>query len=117
MAVPEAANSVESEKVRKMMADKSSKIIMTGILICLIIIAFKPVPSFQSNMPASLDVSNGEAVVQLGENRIAVVDTNLNSGMRGEVFALEFNEEEETFDLIGRYNYVDFFHNPQNYDQ
>lgn len=46
---------------------------------------------------------------------MAIVDTSLNSGMRGEVFVLEFNEVEKTFELIERYNYVDFFQNPQNY--
>jgi hypothetical protein len=97
------------------MSDKSTKNIMIGILICLIVIALKPVPSFQSEFPSSVDVSAGESVVQLGENRIAIVDNNLNSGMRGEVFVLEFNKDKKTFDLIGRYNYVDFFHNPQNY--
>lgn len=101
------------------MADQSTKKIMVGILICLIIIAFKPVPSFQSNFPdfpSSLDINNGETVVQLSENRIAIVDTNGNSGMRGEIFVLEFNEDKKSFDLIGRYNYVDFFHNPQKYN-
>lgn len=99
------------------MSDKTTKIVMIGILICLIIIAFKPVPSFYSNFPTSLDVLSGETVVQLAENRIAIVDTNINSGMRGEVFVLEFNEGEKTFDLIGRYNYNDFFDNPQKYNQ
>lgn len=88
---------------------------MLGILICLIVIALKPVPSFQSEFPSSVDVSAGESVVQLGENKIAIIDTRFNSGMRGEVFVLEFNEEKKTFDLIGRYNYNDFFSNPQKY--
>ncbi len=97
------------------MSDKSTKNIMIGILICLIVIALKPVPSFQPEFPSSIDVLAGESVVQLGENRIAIVDNSLNSGMHGEVFVLEFSEDKKTFDLIGRYNYIDFFHNPQNY--
>lgn len=99
------------------MADKTVKIILMGILICLIVIALKPVPSFQYNSPSSLNVdsNSGETVVQLGQNRIAIVDNRTNSGMRGEIFVLEFNQEKKTFDLIGRYNYVDFFRNPQNY--
>lgn len=99
------------------MADQSTKKIMVGILICLIIIALKPVPSFQSNFPdfpSSLDVNNGETVVQLSENRIAIVDTNGNSGRRGEIFVLEFNEDKKVFDLVGRHNYVNFFYNKQN---
>ena len=49
-------------------------------------------------------MSNGESVVQLSENRIAIVDNNFNSGTYGEVFVLEFIEDEKTFELIGRYN-------------
>ncbi|EKN63703.1 hypothetical protein P9E76_20195 [Schinkia azotoformans] len=101
------------------MSDQATKRIMVGILICLIIIALKPVPSFQSNypdFPSSLDVNNGEAVVQLSENRIAIVKSDINSGMHGEIFVLEFNEAKKSFDLIGRYNYADFFSNPQKYN-
>ena len=99
------------------MSDKTIKFLMTGIFICLVIIALKPVPSFQSNFPSSLNVDgdNGETVVQLAENRIAIVETNTNSGMHGEIFVMEFNEDKKTFDFIGRYNYNDFFQNPQNY--
>ena len=74
----------------------------------MIIIALKPVSSFQSDFesefPSPTDVSNGESVVQLSENRIAIVDNNFNSGTYGEVFVLEFIEDEKTFELIGRYN-------------
>ncbi|MGI6452380.1 MAG: hypothetical protein ACOX0E_02690 [Syntrophomonadaceae bacterium] len=96
------------------MSDKSTKILLAGILICLAIIAFKPVPSFNYSPPTSLDVSN-ETVFQIGENKIGIVKTNSNSGMHGEIFVLEFNEEKNDFDLIGRYNYSDFFRNPQKY--
>ncbi|WP_098744872.1 hypothetical protein [Paenibacillus sp. EZ-K15] len=97
------------------MQEKSKSSILIGILICLIIIALKPVPSFNYNAPDF--PSYGESVVQLAENRIAIVDTDINSGMRGEVFVLEYNENKKTFDPIGRYNYVDFFRNPEKYNQ
>lgn len=47
------------------MTDKTIKSLLTGILICLLLIALKPVPSLQSNFPSSLNVSdyNGETVV------------------------------------------------------
>ena len=96
------------------MTDKFKTILYLGILICLIIIALKPVPQFSFNAPQTQS-SSGESVVQLSENRIAIVDTNINSGMRGEVFVLEYDESKKTFNLIGRYNYVDFFRNPGKY--
>ena len=52
---------------------------------------------------------NGEIIVQLAENRLAIIDTNINSGMHGEVFVIQFNDHEKIFDLIARYSYVDCF--------
>lgn len=95
------------------MSEKYKTLLLLGIFISLIIIALKPVPQFSYNAPQ--EIPPGESVVQLSENRIAIVDTNINSGMRGEVFVLEFVENEKTFNLIGRYNYVDFFRNPNKY--
>ncbi|PIC98862.1 hypothetical protein [Sporosarcina sp. P29] len=90
------------------MYDKTSKNIMIGILVCLAIIALKPTPSFQSDFPSLLEVSDysGETVVQLAENRIAIVDTNIDSGMRGEVLVVEFDESNKNFKVLGRYNYI-----------
>lgn len=99
------------------MFDTSTKKIMIGILICLIIIALKPVPSVDYIPESELDIySNESTVVQLGENRIAIIDNRFNSGMHGEVFVLEFNDAKKTFDLIGRYNYSDFFNYPEKYN-
>ncbi|GAB6930630.1 hypothetical protein JCM10914A_46130 [Paenibacillus sp. JCM 10914] len=96
------------------MQEKSKSTILIGILICLIIIALKPVPSFNNNVPDPSFVS--ESVVQLAENRIAIVETETNSGLSGEVIVLEFNEDKKTFEPIGRYNYLDFFRNPEKYN-
>ena len=95
------------------MSDKSNRNIFIGMLICLIFIAIKPASSFDSDFDSdfldSFDVYNyeGETVVQLAENRIAIVDTNMNSGNQGKVLVLEFDESNETFDVIGRYDYLE----------
>jgi hypothetical protein len=82
---------------------------MVGILICLILIALKPTPSFE--MPYyNHDYPANESVVQLAENRIAIVDTSINSGRRGEIIVLEYDEELERFKEKGRHNYLDFFY-------
>ncbi|WP_106769638.1 hypothetical protein [Paenibacillus faecalis] len=94
------------------MQEKRKSTILIGILICLIIIAFKPVPSFNNNDPDPNPSFVTETVIQLAENRIAIVETETNSGLSGEVIVLEFNEDQRTFVPIGRYNYRDFFLNP-----
>ncbi len=95
------------------MTEKFKTLLLFGIFLSLVFIALKPVPQFSYNAPQ--EVPTGETVVQLSENRIAIVDSSINSGMRGEVLVLEFVENEKTFNLIGRYNYVDFFRNPTKY--
>ena len=72
------------------MDERKKHRVMVGILICLILIALKPTPSFE--MPYyNHDSRVNESVVQLAENRIAIVDTNINSGMRGEIIVLEYD--------------------------
>lgn len=92
------------------MSENSNRKILIGILICLIIIALKPTSySDYSDFPDSLDVYNdeGKTVIQLAENRIAIVDTNTNSGTQGEVFVFEFDESKGSFDLISSYDYLE----------
>ncbi|MEX3616968.1 hypothetical protein [Paenibacillus glucanolyticus] len=95
------------------MQEKINTNILIGILICLILIALKPFP--QNNEPV-FPPSVSESVVQLAENRIAIVETETNSGLRGDIIVLEFNEDRKTFEPIGRYNYLDFFTNPGKYN-
>ncbi|WP_148040368.1 hypothetical protein [Brevibacillus fluminis] len=89
---------------------------MIGIFICLLVIALKPTPSF-NYQPASIPILSheGESVVQLSENKIAIIDTNINSGMRGQILVFEFDAKGKTFNFVGQYNYADYFRNPQNH--
>lgn len=97
------------------MQEKFKTNILIGILICLIIIALKPYPS-SPNTYDSVPSFVSESVIQLAENRIAIVETETNSERRGNIIVLEFNEDRKTFEPIGRYNYLDFFRNPEKYN-
>lgn len=52
-------------------------------------------------------MSENKTVIQLAENRIAIVDTSTNSGTQGEVFVFEYDENKATFDLISKYDYLE----------
>lgn len=94
------------------MSDRLKNLVMVGILICLLIIAFKPVPEFSCNNQPQTSVP-GETVIQLDSNRIAIVKTNNNSGLYGDILVFDYDGQSKAFKLLGRYNYSDYFRNPQ----
>lgn len=91
------------------MSNKLKDLILIGIFVCLLIIALKPVPQMSINQPQT--PSPGETVIQLDLNRIAIVETNNNSGNYGSI--LVFDYDGKSFKLLGKYNYSDYIRNPQ----
>jgi hypothetical protein len=97
------------------MNDKFSKLMLLGILICLISIAWK-LNNIQVSSPnPSIDISAGEEIIQLAPNRIAVVDNRSNSGMRGTILIFDYDSEAKIFNYKGSMNYADYFRNPNKY--
>lgn len=96
------------------MNDKFNKLILAGILICLIIIALKP-NNIQVSSPSSNTVRAGEQIIQLAPNRIAVLDNNINSAMRGTIIIFDYDSNTKNFNLIGSMNYTDYFSNPSKH--
>lgn len=101
------------------MNNNSIKLLLVGILICLAIIAFKPTPTMVTQPAISnpnINIDNGQQVIQLAPNRIAVVDNRVVSGTRGTILVFEYNDTKKSFDFIGDFNYSDYFSNPQKYN-
>lgn len=71
------------------MSNKLKDLILIGIFVCLLIIALKPVPQLNVNQPNAH--IPGETVVQLAPNRIAIVETNNNSGMFGTILVFDYD--------------------------
>jgi hypothetical protein len=96
--------------------DRFNSVILLGILICLILIAFKPVPSLSVNgQPVVNQIDPGTYVVSLGENKLAILDNRSNSGLFGTVLVFEYDNQRNTLSLKGKFNYADYFRNPQKY--
>lgn len=85
------------------------------MLICLIIIAIKPNNVQVSSPNPNVNVSAGEEIIQLAPNRIAVVDNNINSGMRGTILIYDYDSDTKNFSYKGSMNYADYFRNPNKY--
>lgn len=98
------------------MTDNFSKAILLGILICLVIIAFKPSSNqtFPTTNP-SVNIRNGEEIIQLSPNKIAVVDNRSNSGLWGMILVFNYNPDKREFEYESKMNYEDYFRNPQKY--
>ena len=97
-----------------MKLDYFSKVILSGILVCLIIIAFKlnDKEYIQPSSP-NVDVHNqGGRVVQIAPNRVGVVDTGHNSGWE-QLVIFEYNPDTKTFEVISSLTYEDYFNNPK----
>lgn len=92
------------------MNDRGSQIVLIGIFIILFMIVSKPDPRIDFSEFKPVEVVQGDSFVHLGENRIAFVYKNGATNYRnGEIMVLEFNEEKKTFDVVGRYNYLEAF--------
>ncbi|RNB89609.1 hypothetical protein EDM56_10500 [Brevibacillus fluminis] len=87
--------------------EKIKGIFLLGILICFIVIAQKPDPSFSYNSPAitipDIPDSSNASVIQLDKNKIAFVDTRNGSRTFGKIIVLEFNETTKRFTQVASY--------------
>lgn len=87
--------------------EKIKGIILLGILICLIVITQKPIPSFSYNSPSiqfpNMPDSTNASVVQLDKNRIALVDTRNGSNTFGKIIVLEYDEKTKRFTQVASY--------------
>lgn len=83
------------------MTDKFSKVILTGILFCLIIIAFKTTKDNNITTPTpNVNIDNVQRFVQIAPNRIGIVDTGTNTGYRGQLVIFDFDEGSKTFKYV-----------------
>lgn len=96
-----------------MLNDAFIKVILSGILVCLIVIAFKMDTNEQIQIPPSnVDVFNqGGKVVQIAPNRVGVIDTN---GWE-QLVVFEYNPDTKKFEVAGSLTYEDIFNHPEEY--
>lgn len=73
------------------MSNKIQTVALVGILVFLAIIAFKPAPQLSVNGQPQVvnQIDSGESIIQLGPNRIAVVDTRSGSGLYGAILVFD----------------------------
>ena len=100
------------------MKDKVTQIILLGILITLIIIAFKaeqqidlPITS-QAQPQISL---NSEEYIQISPGLIGIKDDGAHTGYQGQLLLFQYQENEKQFKFIGTLNYEEYISHPEKY--
>ncbi|MCM3393151.1 hypothetical protein [Cytobacillus oceanisediminis] len=99
-----------------MQSDTFIKVILSGILVCLIVIAFKMNTNEQIQIPPSnADIdNNGGRVVQIAPNRVGVIDTGNGSGWE-QLVVFEYSPDTKKFEVVGALTYEDIFNHPEEY--
>lgn len=97
------------------MSDKFTKVILTGILICLIIIAVKPNRETISVPTPNVNIDNMQQFVQVAPNRIGIVDSGIQTGYSGQLIIFDFDPESKNFKYIETLNASYILDHPEEY--
>ncbi|GIP44053.1 hypothetical protein J45TS6_25120 [Paenibacillus sp. J45TS6] len=99
------------------MNENYTKIILTGILLSLLIIAFKPNQKVEPTIipPSNVTVSSNNEFIQISSNIIGVKDDGTHSGIRGQLLVFEYNNTSKLFEFKGSLNYEEYINHPEKY--
>lgn len=94
--------------------DTFIKVILSGILICLIVIAVKlPNTEVTAGSEPYVSVENpGDRLVHVAPNKIGIVDEGASSGWE-QLVIFEFNEETGEYEVDTTIPYEDIFIHPE----
>ncbi|WP_433743296.1 hypothetical protein [Falsibacillus pallidus] len=99
-----------------MKIDAFVKVLLSGILICLIVITYRidDKKYIQSQSP-NVDVTNqGGRVVQIAPNRVGVIDSGNGTGWE-QLVVFEYNSDTKKFEVVSTLSYEDIFNHPEEY--
>ena len=107
---------VEIGGIMRLKNDIFLKVILSGILVCLIVVAIKINTNKYAQTPApNVHVSNqGGRVVQIAPNRVGVVDTGNGSGWE-QLVVFEYNPDTKKFEVVTSLTYEDILNHPEEY--
>lgn len=95
------------------MKDNFIKLILSGIFICLLLIAFKISNKNDVQYPnQNVDVDNRGRVVQIAPNRVGVIDTGSGSGWE-QLVIFDYNPNTKSFIVVSNLPYEDIFNHPK----
>lgn len=96
------------------MNDNFLKVVLTGILICLAVIAFKPTEKYVQTPTPNVSVDSKSRFVQIAPNTIGVMDTGHNTG-KEQLVIFEYDATNKSFKVVSTLEYEDIFTHPEKY--
>jgi hypothetical protein len=94
--------------------DNFVKLILSGILICLAVIAFKPSEKYVQAPTPNVNVDNHSRFIQISPNTIGVVDTGHNSG-KEQLVVFEYDTKSKLFKVVTALDYREIFTHPEEH--
>lgn len=97
------------------MNDKFVKVILSGILVCLMVIAFKSNKENIITPTPNVNIDNMQQFVQIAPNRIGIVDTGIHTGNRGNLIIFDFDADSKTFKYVETLKVSYILDHPEEY--
>ena len=100
------------------MTDKFIKVVLVGILICLMIIAVnsrKEIYVSPANNYNDVTVDNAQQFIQIAPNRIGIVDTGFHTGYKGQLIIFDFDPATKTFSYVETLKASYILEHPEEY--
>lgn len=98
-----------------MMGDKFTKVILLGILICLVVIAFKLSKQNTIIPTPNVNIDNNQQFLQIAPNRIGIVDTGIHTGNKGDLIIFDFDPESKTFKYVETFKASYILNHPEEF--
>jgi len=100
------------------MADKFIKVVLTGILICLIIIAVnskREIYVSPANNYNDITIDNAQQFIQIAPNRIGIIDNGMYTGYKGQLIIFNFDPTTKTFSYVETLKASYILEHPEEY--
>ena len=98
------------------MSNNFMKIILSGILICLVIISLKMenLKNDPINIPESIVTVNND-IIQIAPNIIGVKDNGSHTGFNGQLLIFEYDATAKSFKYTSALNYGYYMDHPEEF--
>lgn len=97
------------------MSDKFTKVILLGILICLMAITFKLSKQSIVIPTPNVNIDNNQQYLQIAPNRMGIVDTGIHTGNKGDLIIFDFDLDSKAFKYVETFKASYILNHPEEF--